>query len=155
MIFVCHIRFENELMAKDFTRFLDAQNHVYRCALEEIKKGKKISHWMWFIFPQIAGLGHSDTAKYYAINNLDEAAEYLNHPVLSKHLIEIATALLVVNNKTALEIFGRPDDLKLRSSMTLFAEVEGVDSVFQKVLDKYFDGQPDTRTLELLKTKQF
>src|SRR5690606_7849927 len=102
-----------------------AQNHVYQRALEEIRKGKKISHWMWYIFPQVEGLGHSDTAKYYAISDLDEAAEYLKHPVLSKHLIEIATALMTVNNRTALEIFGTPDDLKLRSSMTLFAEVEG------------------------------
>jgi uncharacterized protein (DUF1810 family) len=142
-------------MAKDLVRFLDAQNHAYLRALEEIRKGKKTSHWMWYIFPQIAGLGHSDTAKYYAINDLDEATEYLNHPVLGNHLIEIATDLLAVNNKTAQEIFGTPDNLKLRSSMTLFAEVEGADLVFQKVLDKYFDDQPDTRTLSLLKPNNF
>lgn len=139
-------------MANNLERFLDAQEHNYLPALDEIRKGKKTSHWMWYIFPQIAGLGHSDTAKRYAIRNFDEAIEYLKHPVLSSHLIEISTALLAVNNKTAREIFGVPDDLKLRSSMTLFAEVKGADQVFQKVLDKYFDGQPDTRTLDIIKS---
>jgi uncharacterized protein (DUF1810 family) len=142
-------------MNKDFKRFLDAQNLVYLRALEEIRNGKKTSHWMWYIFPQIAGLGHSDTAKYYAIKDYDEATEYLKHPVLSKHLIEIATALLAVDNKSAKEIFGSPDDLKLRSSMTLFAELEGADPVFNKVLDKYYGGQLDTRTLALLKPNFF
>ncbi len=138
----------------NLTRFLDAQNQVYLRAYDEVKIGKKTSHWMWFIFPQLAGLGHSDTAKFYAIKDLQEATEYLRHPVLGKNLVAIAAALLLHEGKTALEIFGSPDDIKLRSSMTLFSKVEGADLVFQEVVLKYFAGYFDPLTLELLQKEQ-
>jgi uncharacterized protein (DUF1810 family) len=134
----------------ELKKFLDAQNQVYLKALSEIKEGKKNSHWMWYIFPQIKGLGSSETAKFYAITDLEEAAAYLSHPVLGKHLIEIAEEVLNLNGKTATQIFGTPDDMKLRSCMTLFANVENANSVFQKVLAKYFNGLPDELTLQLL-----
>ncbi|MFV8344053.1 DUF1810 domain-containing protein [Flavobacterium sp. XS2P39] len=114
----------------ELKRFLDAQNQVYLKALSEIKEGKKNSHWMWYIFPQIKGLGSSDTAKFYGISDLQEAASYLAHPILGKHLIEISTAVLQLDGKTASEIVGTPDDLKLRSCMTLFANVQNTDPVF-------------------------
>lgn len=134
----------------DLTRFLEAQNQMYLRALEEIRKGKKTSHWMWFIFPQVAGLGRSETAQFYAIKDLQEAADYLKHPVLGTHLIATASMLLVHEGKTAAEIFGSPDDMKLRSSMTLFAQVQDADPVFKEVLLKYFGGFYDPLTLELL-----
>ncbi len=102
-------------------RFLDAQQGVYEIALSEIKKGRKRSHWMWFIFPQIHGLGFSETSRFYAIKNIHEAAEYLQHPVIGKRLIEISNALIDLPTNEAHFIFGNPDDLKLKSSMTLFA----------------------------------
>jgi uncharacterized protein (DUF1810 family) len=131
-------------------RFLIAQNQVYLRALGEIKTGRKTSHWMWYIFPQIAGLGHSDTAKFYAISDMEEATAYLQHPVLGRHLVEITRALLDIEGASASDIFGSPDDMKLRSSMTLFSGVEGADPVFKQVLDRYFDGNPDPLTLRLL-----
>lgn len=135
---------------KELVRFLEAQNQVYLKALAEVRNGRKESHWMWFIFPQVKGLGWSDTAKFYGIADLDEAAAYLAHPVLGKHLVEISQAVLDVDGKTATEIFGSPDDMKLRSCMTLFAKVPGADAVFEKVLDKYFGGSHDEYTEELL-----
>ena len=105
---------------------------------------------MWFIFPQLRGLGHSATAQYYGIADMDEASKFMSHPILRQRLIEIATVLLLVKNKTANEIFGSPDDLKLKSSMTLFGALENTKPVFQKVLDKYFDGAKDDKTLELI-----
>jgi uncharacterized protein (DUF1810 family) len=131
-------------------RFLDAQQRDYAIALTEIKAGHKRSHWMWYIFPQIAGLGFSEMSKRFAINNLPEASEYLNHPVLGKRLTEISHALLQLNSNNAYEIMGTPDDLKLRSSMTLFAQVPGADPVFSAVLKKYFQGEKDKATLQLL-----
>jgi uncharacterized protein (DUF1810 family) len=128
-------------------RFLNAQKSVYADVLSELKRGKKRSHWMWFIFPQIAGLGRSPTAKFYAIENLDEASAYLNHPLLGARLIECAEALLSIKGKTASEIMGHPDDMKLRSSMTLFASIERSDSLFTAVLERYFQGEPDELTL--------
>lgn len=133
------------------SRFLDAQNQIYLTALNEVKSGRKESHWMWFVFPQITGLGQSSTAKFYGIVNLEEAENYLAHPVLGRHLIEISEALLKVENKTATEILGTPDDMKLRSSMTLFAIAGNTYPVFKQVLDKYFSGIPDELTLKLLK----
>lgn len=133
------------------TRFLDAQNQVYLNALSEIRKGKKQTHWMWFIFPQLKCLGSSSTAQYYGITGLEEASAYLQHPVLGKHLVQIASALLELQGRTASDIFGSPDDMKLRSSMTLFSQVENTDPVFQKVLDKYFQGRPDELTLKIVK----
>ncbi len=130
--------------------FIDAHRDTYPAALEEIRSGRKRSHWMWFIFPQIKGLGRSETARFYAIDNLQEAQAYLEHPLLGKHLLEISEALLGIEGKSAHEIFGSPDDLKLRSSMTLFAAASPHHHVFQKILHKFFD-TPDLRTLEILK----
>ncbi len=131
-------------------RFLEAQNQVYLKALSEIKKGKKNTHWMWYIFPQMKGLGSSETTQYFGIKDLKEATAYLQHPILGKHLIEIATEVLNLNGKTVTEILGTPDDLKLFSCMTLFATVENTNPVFAKVLDKYFNGLQDEGTLLLL-----
>ena len=134
----------------DLKRFLDAQENDFERALAEIKRGKKQSHWMWYIFPQIAGLGFSSTSKFYAIKDRGEAENYLVHPLLGKRLIEISNALLEVEGKTANQIFGSPDDMKLKSSMTLFGALENTNPVFQRVLDKYFEGMKDQRTLELI-----
>ncbi len=134
----------------DLSRFVSAQAGVYDTALAELRGGLKRSHWMWFIFPQIQGLGHSSTAEYYSIKSIEEARSYLNHPVLGPRLVECAEALLAINGRTASEIFGSPDDLKLRSSMTLFAAVAEPPSVFARVLDKYYGGEKDMRTLSLL-----
>lgn len=135
---------------QNLNRFLDAQESDYQVALSEIKKGRKRSHWMWYIFPQIAGLGFSETSKFYAIKDAAEAGAYLNHPILGKRLIEISEALLYLEGKTANQIFGSPDDLKLKSSMTLFGALPDTHPVFQKVLDKYFGGTKDPKTLQLI-----
>lgn len=135
----------------DLNRFVQAQEGVYPRALEEMRRGQKRSHWMWFVFPQIDGLGYSSTARFYAIKGKDEAKAYLRHPLLGKRLLECCEALLKIQDKSAAEIFGYPDDLKLRSSMTLFASVSEAGSLFSRVLDQYYDSQPDERTLDLLK----
>ena len=135
---------------KGLARFLEAQNHTYLKALSEIKSGKKTSHWMWYVFPQLKGLGKSDMGQFYGIENLKEAEDYLAHPVLGKHLVAISEALLQIEGKTATEIFGSPDDLKLRSCMTLFASVQNSHPVFNAVLENYFSGVPDKKTLELI-----
>lgn len=132
-------------------RFLNAQEKDYSIALSEIKNGKKQSHWMWYIFPQIEGLGASETSKFYAIKNISEAGELLNHPVLGSRLIRICNELLNLETNDAHKIFGSPDDLKLHSSMTLFSSLSNADPVFQKVLDKFFEGKKDELTLEVLK----
>jgi len=134
----------------DLKRFLEAQENDFEIALAEIQNGRKQSHWMWYIFPQIAGLGFSPTSKFYAIKDRDEAESYLAHPLLGKRLVEISNALLEVEGKTASQIFGSPDDVKLKSSMTLFGALENTNPVFQRVLDKYFNGAKDRRTLELI-----
>jgi uncharacterized protein (DUF1810 family) len=131
-------------------RFLDAQQRDYATALTEIKAGRKRSHWIWYIFPQIGGLGYSEMSKRYAIKDLPEAIAYLTHPVLGKRLIEISTALLKLKSISATGVMGSPDDLKLRSSMTLFAQVPGADPVFETVLKVYFQGEIDKATLQLL-----
>ena len=136
-------------MAADLSRFLKAQEQDYGQALREIRSGRKRSHWMWYIFPQIQGLGFSPTAQYYAIRDLQEARDYLAHPVLGARLKEISSALLDLNGLSASEIFGYPDDLKLRSSMTLFRMADLNEPVFLEVLEKYYDGKPDVRTVEL------
>lgn len=136
-------------MAADLSRFLKAQEQDYERALREIRSGRKRSHWMWYIFPQIQGLGFSPTAQYYAIRDLQEARDYLAHPVLGARLKEISSALLDLNGLSASEIFGYPDDLKLRSSMTLFRMADLNEPVFLEVLEKYYDGKPDARTVEL------
>ena len=124
-------------------RFLDAQEGTFETALGELARGRKESHWMWFIFPQIEGLGRSSTARRYAIKSRAEAEAYLRHPVLGARLQQSAKALLRVEGKTATQVMGSPDDLKLRSSMTLFALVAGEEIVFQQVLDKYYGGEKD------------
>ncbi|MFC3383249.1 GNAT family N-acetyltransferase [Couchioplanes azureus] len=129
-------------------RFVSAQEPIYDRALAELRAGTKRSHWMWFVFPQIAGLGFSPAARTYAIRDLAEAGAYLAHPVLGPRLTECAQALLTVEGRTAREILGHPDDLKLRSSMTLFARAADDAAVFQAVLDKYYGGEPDPATLE-------
>lgn len=134
----------------DLKRFLEAQEKDFERALAEIRNGRKQSHWMWYVFPQIAGLGFSSTSKFYAIKDGAEAESYLTHPVLGKRLIEISNALLEVEGKTTNQIFGSPDDVKLKSSMTLFGALENTNPVFQGVLDKYFTGTKDQRTLELI-----
>ncbi len=134
----------------NLNRFLAAQEKTYETALAELRRGSKETHWMWFIFPQIAGLGRSPTSEYYSIKSGDEARQYLHHPVLGPRLLECAGALLAVQERSASEIFGFPDDLKLKSSMTLFASVAESEPAFGRVLDKYFDGQRDQRTLDLL-----
>ncbi len=131
-------------------RFIQAQERVYSNVLAELKSGHKTTHWMWFIFPQILGLGHSPTAKLYAIKNLDEASQYLNHPLLGARLLECSETLLGINGKSVTDVFGWPDDLKLKSSMTLFSCVAGSDSVFDEVLNRFFQGEQDTSTLQLL-----
>ena len=119
-------------------RFVDAQDAVYARALEELRRGRKESHWMWVVFPQMAGLGRSTMSERYAIRSDDEARAYLAHPTLGARLTECAEAVLAVEGRSAREIFGSPDDLKLRSSATLFAGVSPPGSVFQRLLDKYF-----------------
>lgn len=132
-------------------RFEDAHRQDYETALSEIRRGRKTSHWMWYIFPQLKGLGYSPTAQYYSIENLAEAEAFLAHPVLGAHLVEISRALLALETNNADLVFGYPDNLKLRSSMTLFAQVREANPVFGQVLDKFFEGKPDQRTLALLK----
>jgi uncharacterized protein (DUF1810 family) len=131
-------------------RFIDAQEPDYQTALAEITAGRKRSHWMWYIFPQYDGLGFSSTSRHYAIKSPGEAAAYLEHPILGLRLRECVDTLLAVTGRTAHEIFGSPDDMKLKSSMTLFAHVSPEGSVFEQVLDKYFGGQRDGKTLELI-----
>jgi len=134
----------------NLARFVSAQETTFLRALTELRHGQKESHWMWFIFPQIDGLGSSRTAKLYAIKSQEEAAAYLRHPSLAPRLIQCAEALLQIDGKAASEIMGYPDEMKLRSSMTLFASISGPGSVFHRVLDKYFQGDPDQKTLELI-----
>lgn len=136
----------------DLNRFVDAQRDVYDQALAEIKAGRKRSHWMWFIFPQYQGLGASPTSRHFAIKSLDEARAYLDHPVLGPRLLECADALLRLPGDSASEVLGYPDDLKLRSSATLFAAVTGTESAFLRLLDKFFSGSRDDATVRLLST---
>jgi len=134
----------------DLERFVQAQAPVYATVLKELRAGHKRTHWMWFIFPQLAGLGHSEMARRYAIRSGDEAAAYLAHPVLGARLRECATIVDTLEGRSVAEIFGHPDDLKFRSSMTLFADVAPDVMVFQDCIDRYFDGEPDDETLARL-----
>lgn len=134
----------------DLDRFLEAQQETYDTALREIREGKKQTHWMWFIFPQLKGLGFTDYNIFYGIENIQEAAQYFNHPVLGKRLTTITKAILKVENKTALEILGRPDERKLKSCMTLFGLLDETDEGFRQVLEKYYNGEQDERTLQLI-----
>jgi len=130
-------------------RFLKAQETDYSTALSEIKNGRKRSHWMWYIFPQIQGLGFSEASKYYGIKDVNEAEAFLNHPILGNRLLNIGKALLELPENNVHKILGSPDDVKLKSSMTLFVTT-GTDPVFQAVLDKFFDGEKDQATLKLI-----
>lgn len=141
-------------MGQDLDRFLKAQQVFYKDALEEIRQGQKQSHWMWFIFPQIVGLGRSEIAQYYSIKNLQEAKDFLNDKLLGANLREISEALLKVESNDAEEVMGWPDDMKLKSSMTLFLEADSECEVFQKVLDKFFDGNNDQKTVEILEAQK-
>ena len=134
----------------DLERFVEAQRGIFDEACAELRRGRKTGHWMWFIFPQIAGLGFSATSQHYAIQSLDDARAYLRHPTLGSRLREVSQILLSINGKTAHDIFGSPDDIKLRSSMTLFAHAAEDNAVFLEILQKYFSGVEDSRTLELL-----
>jgi uncharacterized protein (DUF1810 family) len=134
----------------DLSRYIQMHKQGFKIALHEVKSAKKSSHWMWYIFPQIYGLGWSPTSKYYAIKSADEARAFLNDPYLNDNITQICKALLELESNNATEIFGRPDDIKLKSSMTLFAYVSEEDSIFHSVLKKFFNGKPDNITLNLL-----
>ncbi len=136
----------------DLERFLEAQKDDYRQALSEIRAGRKRTHWMWYIFPQLDGLAVSDTSKFYSIKSFDEARAYLQHATLGPRLLECAEAALLVEGRTAREVFGSPDDAKLKSCATLFALVSQPDSVFHRLLAKFYGGKQDRRTLQLLET---
>lgn len=131
-------------------RFVEAQQAVYPQALAELRAGRKRSHWMWFVFPQLQGLGHSETARRYAISGVDEARAYLAHPLLGLRLQDSVLALLQHSDRPVRDIFGAPDDLKFRSSMTLFAAVAEEPALFEQALDAFFDGKPDRLTLQRL-----
>ena len=141
-------------MSKCIDRFIEPQKASYTIALEEIQNGRKVSHWMWYIFPQLRGLGQSNVAWYYGIEDLDEAKAYLEHPVLGQRLREITQATLDLSEKDPMKIFGWPDNMKFRSSMTLFAQISE-DHLFARALEEFFAGQEDSMTLELLKQKGY
>lgn len=134
----------------DLNRFVQAQAHDYERALSEIRAGRKRTHWMWYIFPQFDGLGSSPTARRYAIKSAAEAEAYLQHPVLGPRLVECCEGAIGVHGRSAFDIFGTPDDVKLRSCATLFARVSAPGSVFEALLEKYFAGVPDPRTLQFM-----
>ena len=131
-------------------RFVQAQDRTYESALTEIRNGRKRSHWMWFIFPQFEGLGSSAQSVFFSIKSIAEAKAYLAHPLLGPRLIECAGAVLAIDGRSAIDIFGSPDDMKLRSSATLFARASPDGSVFHRILDKYFGGRADEKTLRLV-----
>lgn len=134
----------------DLKRFVLAQEADYARALQELRAGRKRSHWMWYVFPQFDGLGYSETSKLYAVKSVAEANAYLTHPVLGPRLIECAEALLTHDGLSAWEILGSPDDMKLHSSATLFDAVSSPGSVFRRLLDKYFEGKRDGQTVQLI-----
>lgn len=134
----------------DLQRFINAQEYNYDLALSEIRNGKKLSHWIWYIFPQIAGLGRSSMCATYGIKGLEEAKAYLSHPILKQRLEEISLALLELPSNNPVIVMGRPDDKKLCSCMTLFLEADPSNKIFSKVLDKYFDGKKDNATIKIL-----
>ena len=135
----------------DLQRFIKEQQRTYSTAYVELSQGRKQSHWMWWIFPQIVGLGMTATSHKYSIKSMDEAKAFLSHPYLGKNIREISNVLLGLDANDANRVMGYPDDLKLRSSMTLFAEAAPDEKVFQKVLDKFYGGKKDERTLTILK----
>ncbi|QJD95806.1 DUF1810 domain-containing protein [Mucilaginibacter robiniae] len=134
-------------------RFIDAQKSDYDTALAEVKQGHKRSHWMWYIFPQIQGLGFSEASRYYGIKDINEAEAYYKNPVLGSRLVQICEELLKLPSSSAHQILGSPDDLKLRSCITLFAALPDASSVFKELLRKFFSGQPDAQTLKIIGKK--
>jgi len=134
----------------ELQRFVDAQAPVYPRVLEEVRAGRKTSHWMWFVFPQLAGLGFSPMAQRFALASLDEARAYLDHPTLGTRLIECTDLVLDIKSRTVVEIFGSPDDLKFRSCMSLFARAADDPALFNEALDQFFEGVPDPKTEALL-----
>ncbi|KKK90464.1 hypothetical protein LCGC14_2722750 [marine sediment metagenome] len=134
----------------DLSRFVSAQARSYDRILAELRSGQKRTHWMWFIFPQIDGLGSSTTTKHYAVKSREEARQYLDHTVIGARLLECAEAVLAIKGRSVSKIFGYPDYLKFKSSMTLFASVSEPRSVFSRVLDKYYHGERDDKTLHIL-----
>jgi uncharacterized protein (DUF1810 family) len=134
----------------NLSRFVQAQEQTYEQALSELRLGRKQSHWMWYVFPQLDGLGSSPITKLYSIKSEDEARAYLKHPTLGPRLVECAEVILSVDGKSAREILGSPDDLKLKSCATLFAQVSPPGSVFERILEKFYDGERDATTLRLL-----
>jgi uncharacterized protein (DUF1810 family) len=132
----------------DLQRFIEAQESVYDRVLTELRQGRKTSHWMWFVFPQIEGLGHSAMARRFSIRSLEEARAYLNHPLLGTRLVECTRLICQVKGKAIHEILGSPDDLKFRSSMTLFGRASSDPEVFQAALVKFFESEPDPQTLK-------
>lgn len=134
----------------DLSRFTKAQEQDFKTAFKEIKNGRKMSHWMWYIFPQIQGLGKSSTSQYYGIKDLNEARAFINDPYLGRNLKKISMALLELEENNAVAIFGKPDDIKLKSCMTLFSCISEEGSIFHKVLRKYFDGRQCKRTLSII-----
>lgn len=141
-------------MSKCIDRFIEPQKVSYAIALEEVRSGKKVSHWMWYIFPQLRGLGQSNVAWYYGIEDLSEAKVYLKHPILGRRLREITQAALDLSETDPMKVFGWPDNMKFRSCMTLFAQISE-DDLFARALEKFFGGQEDSMTLELLKQKGY
>jgi uncharacterized protein (DUF1810 family) len=137
---------------KDLSRFLAAQEPKYAQVLDELRSGRKVRHWMWYIFPQLSGLGHSETSRFYGISTLDEAKAYLRHPVLGARLRECTDLVLRVPGRSLVDIFGSDDALKFRSSMTLFTLATTDNALFRAALDKYCGGHPDPLTIELLET---
>ena len=138
----------------DLSRFVEAQEHTFAQAVDELADGRKTSHWMWFVFPQLRGLGHSPTAIRFGIASLDEARAYLAHPLLGPRLKECTQLALRIDGRSISEILGSPDDMKFRSCMTLFDRAAPDETLFAKALHKYFGGAPDTRTLELLRQQK-
>lgn len=138
------------MVDRDLTRFVDAQRDIYQQALTELQDGRKRSHWMWFIFPQIAGLGRSETARFFALASQQEAQAYLDHPLLGPRLLECTQAILTHKRQTAHDILGSPDDMKFRSSMTLFMKVSEKGSPFERALQQFYGGEPDEATLTRL-----
>ncbi len=138
----------------DLDCFIEAQDNMYSVALKEIKSGKKKSHWMWYIFPQIKGLGKTEISNYYAIKNLEEGISYLENPILKGRLLEISQAVLDLNTRNIEEVFGSIDSLKLKSSMTLFHQIDKEEKIFIEVLNKYFNKELDKRMIELLRSNK-
>lgn len=141
------------MQAMELQRFIDAQNPVYDDVCAELRSGRKTSHWMWFVFPQLKALGRSSTAKYYGIESMQEARAYLQHSLLGPRLRECTGLVVAIPNKSAFEIFGTPDDLKFRSCMTLFAQASDDAEIFVRALERFHQGQPDSVTLALLDAK--